>query len=159
MGVVHKPRFAMYWCTDSLITTPIFSQTIYRDRCLILMRFLHFADNKNINLAYPDWDKLYKVREVVNMIKERCFKVFSSGKYVSIGESIVLFEGRLSFQQYIISKTARFGIKLYQLCTSNAILPDFPVYHGNIAPQFIEMEEGALNYRKDICYFYGKILC
>lgn len=54
MGVVHKPRFAMYWSTDSLISTPIFSQIISRDRFLILMRFLHFADNKNINLADPD---------------------------------------------------------------------------------------------------------
>ena len=98
MGVVHKPRFAMYWCTDSLISTPIFSQIISRDRFLILMRFLHFADNNNINLADPDQDKLYKVREVVNMIKERCFQVFSPGKDVSIDESLVLFKGRLSFQ-------------------------------------------------------------
>ena len=56
---------------------PIFSRIISRDRFLILMRFLHFADNNNINLADPDQDKLYKVREVVNMIKERCFQVFS----------------------------------------------------------------------------------
>ena len=45
MGVVHKPRFAMYWSTDSLITTPIFSQIISRDRFPILMSFLHFAGN------------------------------------------------------------------------------------------------------------------
>ena len=50
----------------------------------------------------------------------------------------------LSFQQYIKSKTAQFGIKFYQLCTSNGILLDFIVYHGNIGPQSIEMEEGAL---------------
>ena len=46
MGVVHKPRFAMHWFTDSLISTPIFSQIISRDIFLILMRFLYFADNK-----------------------------------------------------------------------------------------------------------------
>ena len=51
MGVVHKPRFAMYWSTDSQISTPIFSQIISGDSLLILMRFHHFADNKNINLA------------------------------------------------------------------------------------------------------------
>ena len=28
--------------------------------------------------------------------------------------------------------------------TSNGILLDFTVYHGNIVPQLIEMEEGAL---------------
>ena len=103
-GVVHNPRFAIYWSTDSLITTPIFSKIISRDRFLILMRFLHFADNKNINLADTHWDKLYKVREVVNMIKERYFQVFWPGKDVCIDESFVLFKGRLSIQQYIKSK-------------------------------------------------------
>ena len=42
MGIDHKPRFAMHWSTDSLISMPIFSQIISRDRFLILMRFLHF---------------------------------------------------------------------------------------------------------------------
>ena len=79
------------------------------------------------------------------MIKERCFQFFfSPGKDVSIDERLHFFKGRLSFQQYIKTKRARFGIKLYQLCTSNGILVDFIVYHGNIAPQLIEMEEGAL---------------
>ena len=77
------------------------------------------------------------------MIKKRCFQVFSPGKDVSIDESLVLFKGRLSFQQYIKSKRALFGIKLYQLCTSNGNLLDFIVYHGNIAPQLTEMEDGA----------------
>ena len=54
LGVVHKPRFVMYWSTDSLISTSIFSQIISRDRFLFFMRFCHFAGNKNINLAYPD---------------------------------------------------------------------------------------------------------
>ena len=72
MGVVHKPIFAMYWSTDSLILTPIFSKIMSRDRFYILMRFPYFADNKNINLVDPDRDTFYKVREVVNMIKEMC---------------------------------------------------------------------------------------
>ena len=79
------------------------------------------------------------------MIKEGCFQgFFFTRKDVSIDESLVLFKGRLSFQQYIKSKRARFGIKLYQLSTCNGIPLDFIVYHGNIAPQLMEMEEGAL---------------
>ena len=79
------------------------------------------------------------------MIKERhCQVFFSSGKYVSIDESLVLFKGRLSFQKYIKSKRAWFGIKLYQMCTSNGILLYFIVYHWNITPQLTEMKEGAL---------------
>ena len=39
LEILHKPRFAMYWSTDSLISTPIFSQIISRDKLLILIRF------------------------------------------------------------------------------------------------------------------------
>ena len=59
-------------------------------------------------------------------------------------ESLVLFKGRLSFKQYISSRRARFGIKLYQLCTHNGILLDFLIYHGNLAPGLVEMEDGSL---------------
>ena len=72
------------------------------------------------------------------------FLGFFTRKEISINETLVLFNGRLSFQQYMKSKTARFGIKLYQLCTSNGILLVFIIYHGNIAPQLIEMEEEVL---------------
>ena len=76
MGVFHKPRIAMYWSTDSLISTPIFSQIISRDRFFTLMRFLHFADNKNINLADPDQDKLYKERRSCEYDQRMVFSSF-----------------------------------------------------------------------------------
>ena len=144
MGIIHKPRFSMYWAKDNLIATPIFNQVMRRDRFLLLAKFLHFADNAQYNHADPDRDKLYKLRTVINMIKERCTTVYSPGKCLSMDESLVLFKGRLSFKQYISSKRARFGIKLYQLCTSNGILLDFLVYHGNLAPGLIAMEDGSL---------------
>ena len=78
------------------------------------------------------------------MIKDRCCRVYSPGKCLSMDKSLVLFKGRLSFKQYISSKRARFGIKLYQLCTSNGILLDFLVYHGNLAPGLTIMEDGSL---------------
>ena len=78
------------------------------------------------------------------MIKDRCYRVYSLGKCLSMDESLVLFKGRLGFKQYISSKRARFGIKLYQLCTSNGILLDFLVYHGNLAPGLTIMEDGSL---------------
>jgi len=36
-----------------------------------------------------------------------------------LNESLVLFKGRLHFRQYIKAKRARFGIKLYELYTSD----------------------------------------
>ena len=140
MGIVHKPRLPMYWSTDSILATPIFNQVMRRDRFLLLVRFFHFADNTKYNPADPDRDKIYKIREVINMIKDRCGKVYSPGKSLSMEESPVLFKGRLSFKQNISSKRARFGIKLYQLCTFNGILLDLIVYHGNMEPGLISLE-------------------
>ena len=144
MGVVHKPRLPMYWSTDSILATPIFNQVMRRDRFLLLVRFFHIADNTKYNPADPDRDKLYKIREVMNMIKDRCGKVYSHGKSLSMDESLVLFKGRLSVKRYISSKRARLGIKLYQLCTFNGILLDFIVYHGNLEPGLISLENCPL---------------
>ena len=99
MGILHKPRMALYWSTDKLLATPIFSQVMRRDRFFLLLRFLHFADNRNYNQNDPGRDKLFKVREVMNMIKRGCSEVFSPGKYLTMDESLVLFKGRLSFKQ------------------------------------------------------------
>ena len=48
------------------MVTPIFNQVMRRDRFLLLLRFLHFADNLQYNAA--ERDKLYKLRELVNMM-------------------------------------------------------------------------------------------
>ena len=130
----------MYWSKDSILATPIINQVMRRDRFLFLLRFLQFPDNAQFNPADPDRDKLYKLRSVINMIKDRCCRVSSPGKFLSMDESLVLCNGRLSFKQYISTKRARFGIKLYQLSTSNGILLDFLIYHGNLSPCLTIME-------------------
>ena len=78
------------------------------------------------------------------MIKDRCGKVYSPGKSLSMDESFVLCKGRLSFKQYISFKRARFGINLYQLFTFNGILLDFIVYHGNLESGLISLENCPL---------------
>ena len=50
-----------------------------RDRFHLLLKFLHFADNSQYNIADPERDKLYKLREAVNMMKDICGKVYAPG--------------------------------------------------------------------------------
>ena len=112
MGIVHKPRLTMYWSRDNIMATPIFNQVMRRDRFPLLLRFLHFADNSQYSTADPDRDKLYKLRNVINMIKESCRMVYSPEKSPSLDESLVLFKERLSFKQYINTKRPRFGLQV-----------------------------------------------
>lgn len=64
------------------------------------------------------------------MFWERLRKVYSPGQNLSVDESLVLFKGRVHFRQYIKTKRARFGIKLYELTTSDGITLDLLVYCG-----------------------------
>ena len=111
---------------------PIFGQAMTRVCFLALLKFMHFVDNADPNhdAHDPNRDKLHKVRPLIEMIRDRCKRVYSPGRNLSVDESLVLFKGRLGFKQYIKTKRARFGIKLYQLCTSNGVTLDFIVYCG-----------------------------
>lgn len=132
MGIVYKPSLPLYWSTDELYYTPIFSKVMTRDRFYLLQKFLHF--NNNLDPGYDpnddERDRLHKVRPFIEMIQERCRKVYYPGKHLSVDESLVLFKGRLHFKQYIKTKRARFGIKLYELTSSDGITLDFLVYCG-----------------------------
>ena len=115
-------------------------QSSYEEGQISSCQIFHFADNIKYNPADPDRDKLYKIREVINMTKVRCCKVYSPRKSFSMDESLVLFKERLSFKLHISSERARHGIKLYQLCIFSSILLDFFLYHGNLVPGLISLE-------------------
>ena len=66
-------------------------------------------------------------------------KKLSKQQKLSLGESLVLFKGRLSFKQYIKSKRAVFKIKLFQLFTSHGIVLDYIIYDGNMETQLTEL--------------------
>jgi len=139
MGLVYKPRLSMYWSVDELFHTPLFSSVMSRDRFLILLRFLHFADNSACDISDPTRDRLYKIRPVIDLIKRTCRDVYYPCTELCVDESLVLLKGRSSFRQFIRTKRARFGIKIYQLCTSNGVLLDFFVYHGNSTAELMDL--------------------
>ena len=132
----------MYWSTDAFYNTPVFSQVMPQKRFQLLMKFLHFQDNQdaNYNPNDPQRDRLFKVRAVLNMMKERFNNVYCPPEHITVDESLVLFKGRLLFKQYIKTKRARFGIKFFELSTADGILLDFIIYQGNMVTQLIEPE-------------------
>ena len=106
------------------------------------MKFLHFQDNQdaNYNANDPQRDRLFKVRAVLDMLKERFNNVYYPPEHITVDESLILFKGRLLFKQYIKTKRSRFGIKFFELSTADGILLDFIVYQGNMVTQLIEPE-------------------
>ena len=101
-----------------------------RNRFQKILQFLHFADNSNYDATDPGRDKLFKVRDIVEFLVDRFKTVYIPSENTSIVEELLLYQGRLSFKQYIPSKRARFGIKLFSLCEDSGYLWNSFVYLG-----------------------------
>ena len=102
------------------------------NRFNLILKFLHINNNKDPTFDQNDdnRDCLREVRPLINIFCDCAISVYSPGKNLSIDESLVLFKGRLKFKQYFKTNCARFGIKLYELCTSDGITLDFLIYCG-----------------------------
>ena len=64
-GMVRKPKLELYWSTRGIFQTPIFSQTMSRNRFQLIQRYLHFNDN---NAAGTNEYRLYKIRTILDTV-------------------------------------------------------------------------------------------
>ena len=77
-----------------------------------------------------DFDKLYKVRPLLDYFNNKFKELYEPNKEVSIGEQLLLHKGRLAFKQYNTSKRARFGIKIFSLCEDSGYLLYSKIHTG-----------------------------
>ncbi|XP_049880152.1 piggyBac transposable element-derived protein 4-like [Pectinophora gossypiella] len=108
MGMCVRGRLDEYWSTG-ILGMPGFRKIMQKDRFLLLMRFLHFADNNTIH--HGDDKKLAKIRPLLEHLNKKFADIYSPRREMSIDESLLLWKGRISWMQCIRSKAARFGIK------------------------------------------------
>ncbi|XP_072007002.1 piggyBac transposable element-derived protein 4-like [Engystomops pustulosus] len=132
MGIVKKPKIRSYWSKNPIQVTPVYSAVMSRSRYEHIMRFLHFSDNSQAPPSSdPNRDRLYKLRPLINMLNQSFIEKYLPEQNVVVDESLLSFHGRLSFRQYLPSKRARYGIKLYKLCESESgYTTAFRIYEG-----------------------------
>jgi uncharacterized protein YxeA len=131
MGIIHKPSISLYWSTDPLYSTPLFSQVMLRNRYQIILKFFHLNDNDTAAPRdHPDYDRLHKLRPLIDHMYEKFQTVYAPGQHMSLDEAMVLWKGQLSFKQFIHTKRTRFGIKVFQLCEDNGYTYRFRIYIG-----------------------------
>ncbi|XP_065185884.1 piggyBac transposable element-derived protein 4-like [Sycon ciliatum] len=126
MGIIVKPEIDMYWSTNPMVHTPIYSSSMARDRWCAILSFFHFADNETADAD----DKLAKLRPLITLTVRLFETVYTPSKQISIDEELVAWRGRLQFRQYIPSKRARFGVKIFALCESSGYMSSYIVYVG-----------------------------
>ena len=113
MGVVKLPRLVMYWQTSNpLITVCRITDVMFRTQFQQIFRFLHLADSsQQIPRGESGYDKLYKVRKLLDILTGKFKSNYNPSEYVTIDEAMIPFKDRLGFKQYIKDKPTNGGYK------------------------------------------------
>ena len=126
MGYLKFPSLGTYWSKFKLDFHPIFGKTISRHRYELTLRFLCFYDPRSADIS----DRPHKIDNVTKHVINNIQTKYYPKQNLSLDDSMMLWRGRLSFRQYIPSKAHKYGIKFYELCSSDGFLLNFLIYKG-----------------------------
>lgn len=145
MGFHKLPSMRMPWSSDSNFHVDRISKVMSLKRFLKIVRFLHVNDNtKTPKKGEENFDKLFKIRPIINTLNEKFQNAFSPGRNLAIDESMVGFKGRTSLKQYMPLKPTKRGIKIWCItCSKTGYLLKFSVYEGKSSSE----EIGSLSER------------
>ena len=135
MGIVQKPHEEWYWSKRESISTPFISEIMPHRRFQLLMKFLHFSNNESFDSRSHPHPKLKKIYEIFQLLSRKFQTIYMPEKDIAVDESLVPYKGKLGYKQFIPSKRARFGVKLYELCeSSSGYIWNIIIYTGKDTP-------------------------
>ncbi|XP_067088064.1 piggyBac transposable element-derived protein 4-like [Osmerus mordax] len=97
----------------------IFRATMSLENFHIISRVIRF-DNRDDRPARRQRDKLAAIRTVWDKWVQRLPLFYNPGPNVTIDEQLMPFRGRCPFRQYIPSKPAKYGIKIWAACDATS---------------------------------------
>ena len=132
MGINSLPQLALYWSTDIFLGNAGIQSVMTKNRFEELTQYLHFSDTRTEpKRGEPNYDRLYKVRSVLNSVLEKTKRTYEPSKCISVDEGMIAFKGRLAFRQYLPAKPTKYGIKVWMAADSdNGYIANFAVYLG-----------------------------
>ena len=132
-GIKHLPSDDDYWKKDPHLYYHPIASRITRDRFKELGRYLHFVDNLSLpGRGDPHFDKLGKIRPIIDHLSKRFTLVYKPGQEVSVDETMIEFQGHSTLKQYMPTKPIEPGLKVWVLADSNnRYFCKFRIYTGN----------------------------
>ena len=132
MGVVDLPAIEDYWKKDEIFHYSPVASRISRNRFRDISRYLHFADNTKLKERGEEgYDRLGKVRPIIEHFQEVFSKNYIPRREQSIDEAMIPFQGRSTMKQYMPLKPVKRGFKVWvQADAVNGYFCQFDVYTG-----------------------------
>ncbi|XP_050532911.1 piggyBac transposable element-derived protein 3-like [Daktulosphaira vitifoliae] len=92
---------------------------------------LHLCDNNlQPNKNEINYDKLYKVRPLIDSLSKIFLHHYIPNKNQSIDESMIRFKGRHSIKQYMPMKPIKRGYKVWIRADQSGYICEFQIYTG-----------------------------
>lgn len=128
MSLINLPATRDYW--TPALGHPTISEVMSVKMFEELKRFIHFNDNDaQVEWGQPGYDKLHKIRPLVDMLKQRLLLVPKEEK-LCVDEQIVPFKGRIGIKQYNPKKPHKWGYKIFVLSGVSGFSYDFELFTG-----------------------------
>jgi hypothetical protein len=120
------------WTTDETIRRAVLTAAMARNRFAHILQFIRF-DDKSTRVQRKANDKLAAIREVWDRFAENCKKLFEPFEDMSVDEQLVAFRGKCPMGQYMKSKAAKYGIKVWAAAdVKMSYLYNLQVYTGKL---------------------------
>lgn len=133
MGIKKLPSYKDYWSSKREIRDEYISNIMSRDRFAWHLKNLHINDNMLIpEKGTQNYDKLYKVRPLLDKLEETFKNYYFPTKRQSIDESMIKFKGRSSLRQYLPLKPIKRGYKMWVRADEKGFISQFQIYTGKV---------------------------
>jgi len=131
-GIVRKPKLQLYWSMRGIFQTPIFPQTMSRNRFQLIQRYLHFIDN---HAAGTNVDHLYKILTILDIVVNNFRTNYIPGRKISLDEGMLGWRGRLRFCVYNPSRITEYVTLVRMICESSiGYICNLEIYDGKCGP-------------------------
>lgn len=133
MGIKKLPSYKDYWSSRQDLRDHFIASAMSRNRFSWLLGHIHLNDNSlQPKKGQPEFDKLYKVRPMLNKLSESFTKYYKPSRCQSIDESMIRFKGRCSMKQFMPLKPIKRGYKIWVRANESAFVSEFQIYTGNL---------------------------
>ncbi|XP_066581313.1 piggyBac transposable element-derived protein 4-like [Prorops nasuta] len=131
MGIKKLPSYRDYWSSDPKLNDSFMQSLMPVVRFGFILGNLHISDNRTEpKKGKPNYDKLYKLRPLLNSLEKNFKTYWKPSKYQSIDESMIKFKGRSSLKQYLPAKPIKRGYKCWIRADESSFVCEFQVYTG-----------------------------
>ena len=102
MGILKKNSLEQYWSRGNILNMPLFSHYMFRNHFQNILWNLYVSDQDETNpqKGEANYDLLFLVRPMVDMMQRNFHTKYRPGKERSLEESTCPFKGRVHFKCY-----------------------------------------------------------